>query len=196
MSVKVYAIRHGKKESIPEAGTTSWGLSAHLTEAGIGVAKRAAQRLLTSGEKFTRFATSPLVRAQETLFTAMEELGIKPRDFDGVVTYERGLWADVPGIWYDECDPADYSNEHIFAQWPTGVINEGERVLDTIRGIADEVEDGSALCVSHGGPLDAAIMVARKILGGDFAIGDVKEGCGAVFHFEAGELIGVDDFVL
>ncbi len=197
-TVRVVAIRHGSKEQIDGVGTTSWGVTARLTEKGIKSARYAAEHLSEVLQGCTIFASSPLIRAQEAMFEVMRGLGLKGRDFDQYIHYHIGLWSVMPEIWYLDCDPEQYSNSVVFKLREDDVMLEGRSMVDTIGQIALKAitaGKSTALCVSHSGPLDAGIMVARRSLGQVAEITDLREGEGAIFNFSDGRLVLVESFL-
>lgn len=195
--IRIAVIRHGKKEKINGCGqgTTSWAIQARLTEAGIETAKQLARRL----PDCRIFGSSPLLRAQETIFAMMAEQGILASDFAKHIRFDPGFWSAKPETWYLDCKPEEYSNGAIFKLRPAEVIEEGLSVLQATRRlaiIAGLAEQSRAIAVSHGGPLDAAIMVAKEELGWASSITDLKEGEGAFFTFDDDlKIVAVDDFL-
>ena len=193
--VKVVVVANGNNEGFG-FGRNSWLLPAHLANSGVVIARQVAQSLVSMLHGCIIFACSPLVRAQETLFAIMEELGIKPKDFDLAVWYERELWSGHPQTWYADIDPADYNNGVVFRQKPEAVLGEGELVFGAIQRVCKltRLADQSiSLCVSHSGPLGAAIMVAKHSLDECAEIRNLREGEGAIFFFEDDKLTRVDD---
>ena len=197
--IRVVAVRHGKKDKPdPSRATTTWALKSRLTEPGIEIARRVGQQLVEKLGKNFSVVTSPLVRAQETAFEILMACGIAPEDFDAHMRYDSGLWSGQPSIWFLSCDPAQYSNAAVYAVLPEAVEQEGQRVLNAIvhaANTAESVGQDVVVCVSHGGPLDAAIMVARLDLGQEVTIKDLNEGEGAIFTIEDGEIVDVEDFL-
>ncbi|MFA5878440.1 MAG: phosphoglycerate mutase family protein [Candidatus Staskawiczbacteria bacterium] len=200
--VKVAVIRHGKKEKIPDCGqgTTSWGIQARLTEAGIATAEQVARRLKALLPGCTTFGCSPLIRAQETIFVIMREMGIVPAEFADHIRYHPNFWSRHPSVWYMDVDPAAYSNGAVYNLRRTEVEEEGNITLNAIQDmsvLAGSGNEKSVICVSHGGPLDAAIMMAKRQLGRYVPITDLKEGEGAIFVFDdhVATMVDVEDFL-
>jgi len=176
----------------------SWGIQARLTPAGIETAKQVASRLKVMLNGCTVFGSSPLIRAQETAFVIMAELGIKPPEFANHIYIHHGFWSTNPAAWYLDCKPEEYSNGAVYKLRPKEVESEGHLVLHTAYSLALQavtVNQNVALAVSHGGPLDAAIMVAKRSLGQFLPITDLEEGEGAIFTFDGNSIVAVDDFL-
>lgn len=182
----VVAIRHADKEDLG-FGTMSWSLPAGLTSNGIHLACKTGRDLKDLLAGCRLFATSPLIRAQETLFHIMDAQGISAKDFDGLVLFEPGLWTSSTDIWYCD-DAASYTNRRIWESNPPAVELDGASVLSAIKGIAQKLTDDEqnvALAVSHGGPLDACIMRARQELHDFRPITELGPCEGAIFSFRA-----------
>ena len=195
---KVVVVRHGKQQDLG-LGFTSWGLPAVLTPDGVELAKNFVRLNREILQGCTLFATSPLIRAQQTLFTIMGELGIKVADFDQLVKICNRLYVREPER-YMSSDP----NETV-ASWATRnltfVMEEGERVFEAIKCLIVgpvSAKGGSALCVSHGGPIDLLLAHAKNELphsnGLAFqSIEDLKKGEGMALYFDDGKLIAVKE---
>jgi len=77
MEKRVIVVRHGSRELLGTMNN-SWEVFAHLNELG----KRQARQFAAEHEGLLRgcriFASSPLIRAQETLREIVDEMGSPP----------------------------------------------------------------------------------------------------------------------
>lgn len=199
--LKIVAITHGKKEEpsgTPQKTMSWWGIRAGLSAEGIETAKKVAQKLKSMGLHCAIFGCSPLLRAQQTAFAIMAELGIPEADYADYIKYDQGFWTWHPKVWYQDCDPADYNNELIYDLRPDEVEQEGQALLTAVEEfaiVAGVAKKDTALVVTHGGPLDAAIMVAKSRFGLYPPITNLMEGDGAIFTFDGANLVAVEDFL-
>lgn len=191
---KVYVFRHGKQEDLGR-GYTSWSPDALLTEEGKVMMMEVARR--HSGNLFKVFATSPLIRAQQSLYAMIVELcdlSKYPQILDEVII-TNGLKTAQPEVWYTEDLNATITT--IYKKDPKAAEKEGEHILRGIKSVADCIlaKNGNALCVSHGGPLDMALVCAKDVLGVDAfdSIHDLGKGEGAVFYYEGKVLKKVEE---
>ena len=182
---RVTVFRHGKQEDLG-LGLTSFALPASLTENGRKLAREVARRHKNLLKKCTRFFTSPLIKAQETLFVMMGELGHQVSTFDQKVKFVPGLWTPNPEKWL-----SDNTDETIRSWWekhPSLPIDEGKRFFEVIKEIAIGVsENEDVLCISHGGPLDAGLAFAKAFLREKNAFSepqDLRKGEGVIFCFD------------
>ena len=193
---QVIVFRHGKQEDLG-IGYTSWGIHAPLTEQGRKLMQDVARRHEDLLKKCDYFATSPLIRAQQSLFAMMETLGHQVKDCDERVMFVSGLWTPDPANW-----SGNYSTmDEIWRQKQKFVEAEGYRALKAIRGIAISIiAENHVLCTSHGGPLDAALATAKSRLGNKKAFSkmqDLQKGEGVIFIFDDdNKLIGVEELRL
>ncbi|MDP1994641.1 MAG: hypothetical protein Q8K40_05270, partial [Ignavibacteria bacterium] len=128
----------------------------------------------------------------------MEEMGIAPSAYADHIYFDLGFWSVCPEVWYLDCNPADYNNAAVYKLRKSDVEAEGAMVMAAIQDLAETAREAGqekALCVSHGGPLDAAVMVAKSSLGKRLPISDLGEGEGAIFTFEDDKLVSVEDFL-
>ena len=195
---KVVVARHGKQQDLG-LGFTSWGLPAILTPDGVELAKNFVRLNRDDLRGCSMFATSPLIRAQQTLFAIMGELGIKVGDFDPLVKICNCLYVREPAK-YLSSDPSE-----TVASWTKKnlkfAMEEGERVYEAIVCLVVgnlSVNGGTALCVSHGGPIDLLLAHAKNELsdgnGTAFqSIDDLKKGEGLVLYFDGDQLITVKE---
>lgn len=171
-------------------------IDAHLSSGEVKSTKRLASRIKQLLPDCSTFGCSPLPVAQETIFTIMGEMGIQP-SHDNVYRDER-FWSLKPQIWSLPCKPSKYSNHLVYTRRPRSVEKDGRSVLDAIYGLyrfARARENHAAIAVTHGGPLDSAIMTAKALLGIKCVIPELREGEGAIFHFILGRLVAVNDFL-
>ncbi|MGA2417947.1 MAG: histidine phosphatase family protein [Candidatus Staskawiczbacteria bacterium] len=196
---KVIVVRHGKKESLG-FGTTSWSLQSCLTDEGKETARQVYRNLAGELKGCRIFFCSPLWRAQQTVFEVMKASGIPPEKFDLYIHYHPGLWSGNPAVWYDGCPPEEYCNARIYKAKPAEVEAEGSRVFTAVKDAvrfaqqsADDIATPTVFAVSHSGPLDSAIMLARRALGQPCAISDLAEGQGAIFVFRGNTLVRVEN---
>lgn len=190
---KIVVFRHAQQEDL---GTehSSWELPARLTPEGKERARQVTRKHREILAKCTHFFTSPLIRAQETLFVMMEELGHVLDTFDIKVKVLPGLWTENPLGW---ASSGPY--ETALGLWqknPEFMEKEGERFLFTIKETSTKFPNNhSAFCVSHGGLLDAGLASAHAelnftgILAEDTRkafsqIRDLEKGEGVIFDFD------------
>lgn len=200
-TVKVVVIRHGKKENVPGCGqgTTSWAIQSKLVEKGIAGAKTVAARMVAMFGDCKIFGCSPLVRAQETLFIIMEAFGIGVGEYADHIYFDHRFWSVAPSTWYNDVPPETYTNAKILALRLEGVEEDGHAVLDAamdLAYLARHCGENVAIAVSHGGPLDAAIMLAKREQGEVSPITDIGAGEGIILSFDAhGDIVDVEDFL-
>ena len=202
---EIIVFRHSLHEDLG-LGCSNWALPARLTLAGQNLARRIADLYKDLLKNCNYFVTSPLIRAQETLFAMMEELWIPVREFDKKVIIANGLWTSNPADWLSE---SNWTVGEVWEKSPVFVEGEGTKlwitgIMPTFRELI-RLEEGKALCISHGGLLDAAVAFVRKVYLGDeeafSKIKDFRKGEGVVFVFddrkdilEVRELRFPDDF--
>ncbi len=203
-TVEVFVFRHGSRQQIDGRGYTCWSPDSSITLKGEEQMKAVVAR--NPGLKeCTVFAASPLPRAVQSLCVMMLELGHPPQRLDEII-YENGLKSLYPSAWYNE-DP----NVTVRQQWfkePELVEQDGAAIFRAIQSIAMTVscrDNTGALCISHGGPLDAAVAFARKSdlslavfdKGAFSKIRDFRTGEGVVFTFNRdNRLVGIEELRL
>ena len=198
-TVRVIMVRHGSAEDLGR-GATNWSPEARLTDKGKEQMKATARRWHDLFVQAVFFVASPLIRAQESLFAMIHEIGY-PNVLDLVekVHARGGLRYKNPKVWLQDGGPR-LTFAEIYRRDPQGIEAEGHHVLDAILKIAEKMEDGqTALCVGHGGPLDAAYVLAYA---GDDMVVDESEfllshkqfgnGEGAIFIVRNGHLVGTE----
>ena len=153
----IFIVRHGETES-NSAGLWQGATDSPLTATGEEQVRRLAERL--SDRTFDRVVSSDLGRAQATA-TALD----KPFTSDASWREpDLGIWE---GCTYDEVramSPADLDafmrGEDVKLGGADRLSETAERLLTAYRELIAEVEDGSALVVTHG----LAIAVLTGVL--------------------------------
>ena len=193
---QVVVVRHGKQQDLG-LNFNSWGLPAVLTPDGVELAKNFVRFHKEHLRGCKLFVTSPLIRAQQTLFEMMKELGFNITEFDSLVRICDCLYTQSP-LMYTSADP----NETVDS-WAVKNLSfamaEGERIYEAIQCLVVGLmgpEGGTALCVSHGGPVDLLLAYAKNELPGSdgkgfYSIKDLKKGEGIILSFDAVELVDI-----
>ena len=198
MRTQVVVIRDGRKDSGLHA--SSWGMAARLAPDGLETARKVGASLVKMLKTCEVFGCSPVICAQETLFAVMAEFGILPGYYAIHVAFDPMFFTGTPETWYLDCAPGLYKNDRIYALRPGEVEQEGKMVVEAAWQLSEFARDNNqpvAVAISHGGPLDAAIMMAKRALGQPAAITDRKPGEGAVFVFGGGgKLVEVKDVLI
>ncbi len=159
---KVFVFRHGSCTNFPERVYTCWSPDRELTEKGKAQMRAAATKFDSLLDNVVLFACSVLPRAGQSLCQMMLALGRSAKELDDI-GYALQLWSMEPEIWCTESqDPVDLTVAAVYKRSPEAVKSDGKSVLDFCRQMAGAIEPGqSALCVSHGGPVDAALAMAE-----------------------------------
>jgi hypothetical protein len=196
---RVLVISSGRPEKDIGQPATRWDIGAHLSFAGDKTVKHRCIRIKEELPQCQIFGCSPLIKAQQTSFVVMDEMGIKKADRARHIHYMNALWSVSPEIWQMECCPSKYCNSKVYEDSPDAVTREGNTVLGGVIRLQEIAKSAclySAIAISHRGPLDAAIMVAKRLLNQKVDIGDVHDCEGAIFHFGIfSQLIRVEDFL-
>jgi 2,3-bisphosphoglycerate-dependent phosphoglycerate mutase len=165
-------MRHGQSEWNLKNLFTGWR-DVGLTELGIEEARKGGRRLKAAGLGFDVAYTSALVRAQDTLNLALEELGQSGLEAHRDQALNERDYGDLAGLNKDDAR-AKWGEEQVHV-WrrsydvqPPG----GESLRDTgarvwpyyLTRILPEVMRGRRVLVSaHGNSLRALIMVLDKL---------------------------------
>lgn len=190
--MKIYLIRHGE---------TDWNLEGRLQgREDIPLNEKGREQAAFSGRalrdsNIRLVLTSPLSRARETAEIIAEiigvnhvfiEEGIIERDFGSLSgqTYDREKHFDTFGTEKD--------------MEPLEVLK--KRLLQCIRGWAEETNEGNILMISHGAAINAVIS---SLTGGEMGSGKtrLKNACISVIEYKDRELIleryniAAEDFV-
>jgi broad specificity phosphatase PhoE len=197
--IRVLVISNGKPEKEAGQVVTNWDIGAQLSSAGEKTVKHLCIQIKESLSRCQVYGASPLIKAQQTLFAIMDEMGIKKGDRAKHIHLDTAFWSFSPEIWHLQCRPSKYSNRKVYGYRQNAVIREGNTVLNAIIRLQEIAKSScaeTAIAVSHLGPLDAAIMVAKRALGQKVNIGNVRQCEGAIFHFGAfNKIIRVEDFL-
>ena len=197
--IRVLVITNGKPEKEAGQTVTGWDVNAKVSFSGEKTARHLCSRIKEVIPHCQVFGGSPLRKAQETIFAIMDEMGVKKSDYASHMHLDTAFWSLSTDVWHLQCRPSEYSNRKVYGYRPDAIENEGRSVLNaTIRlqEIAKAACSDSAIAVSHRGPLDAAIMVAKRLLGQKVKIGNVRQCEGAIFHFGAfNKILRVEDFL-
>lgn len=197
---RVIVFRHGEDDRLADRDYMCWSINAHLSYQGQQQIREIVRKHKELLANCSVFATSPIIRAQESLFTMMNELNYAPAKFDNV-WFMSELMAAVSSVWCTKNMSETVSD--VWRRNPEGVEAEGKHIFNGICRVADMLNDGeNALCVSHGGPLNAGCAFAKDYLRTDVSepssfenIRDLGKGEGAVFVFEEepdGDLIWIE----
>jgi broad specificity phosphatase PhoE len=160
---RVILLRHGRTAYNAEARFQGQ-LDVPLDEVGLGQAKRVADTLASELTGSVRVLSSDLSRAAQTAEVVAARLGTE-------VTLEPRLREIYAGQWQGML------REEIVAGWPENYaawrrgdvdvrIGGGEsradaglRAAAAITEAAESIDDGTLICVSHGGSLRSAIFL-------------------------------------
>ncbi len=189
---EVFVFRHTQEEDLVR-GITSWNYPAQLTLDGVHQANKIAFSCQFFPNSCSQYYTSPVFRAQETLWTILDEWGIKPERFERIAEIHPGLFTPFPLEWLsDDLDEQFWKDETEF------IKREGERFLLVIKSIARRIprEMDKAFCLSHGGIIDAGYAAAREKLGIQNAFSGkdfIKRGHGVIFQFTGDNLSAVSE---
>jgi len=197
--IRVLVLSSGKSDKEVGQVATNWDISAQLSHSGEKTIKHGCVRMKEVLPHCQIFGGSPLIKAQQTLLAIMDEMGIKKAERAKHIHLDTAFWSFSPEVWHLNCRPSKYTNRKVYGYRPDAVENEGRTVLNAIirlQDIAKVASSESAIAISHRGPLDAAIMVAKRLLGQKVKIGDIRQCEGAIFHFGAfNKIIRVEDFL-
>jgi broad specificity phosphatase PhoE len=161
----------------------------HITEEGRRLIEFAKKTLL---KKYSAFYSSPKIRAIETL----EAFG-----FSNPILEDRFSTISIPReIDEHAIKIAKEENKSLLQSYFTIpecikiLENTGKKVIRAIKEIGDEInDDEAAFCISHGGTIEPAILIA---LGKDFSLEvigeELKECEGARFCIEEDKIISVE----
>ncbi len=196
---KVIVFRHGDQEDLGR-GDSCWSPDACLVQEGKEMIEQVARFYADLLRDCTVFVCSPLIRAQQSLFTMMDEIGYPglPQLFDQVDNSCENLKTRRPETWYVKPEEADSFPDvkSIWMRDPQSVHAEGAHFFEGICQIMKDT-DKSALCVSHAGMIDAGMAYAKSMMLGIsdafVAMKDVKKGQGVVFCFEDARLVQINE---
>lgn len=162
LAYDVLLVRHGESEAnaLGRFAYRSW--DPHLTAQGQSQAQQLANQL--SETSINHIVTSPLLRAQETIFPLSLRHHVDPIILDNLAEVNLGLW--------DGARVQDLESEggHAFVAWrqdpeanpPPGgesILAVGHRVLDALRDFIINAEPGLTVAATHADCIKGAILV-------------------------------------
>lgn len=194
----IYLVRHGDTAAtarrVFEGAGSGADLGSGLTAEGVRQADAVARALECRG--VTRAYTSPLLRTTQTAQIVCSRLGVEPIVFPDLREGSFGLWE---GLTFDEIQSGH--PEHV-KQWFADPVDFSPPGGESVRQMADRawkcllsiVTDsterrGSAVVVTHGGPIRA--IIATCLFGGLDAFGAIPQSPGAmnILRYEADSLV-------
>ena len=199
-TIKVALIRAGQKAELPDCSKphATWAMQVGLTEPGIRATIRTAAWLKELGWDECRLVgASPLIRAQQSAFYVLAELGVSPENFANHIYIDTGFWSFHRDVWYLDCPTGGYNNQAVFDLHPEEVELEGQTILQAVDRLvvaAMIAKQSHVIAVSHGGPMDAAIMLAKGYDLKQCTMSDLGPGQGAILVYQNGKLVAVDYF--
>src|SRR3989338_9826521 len=153
--LKIYLARHGQDEDNAR-GILNGRRDNPLTKIGYEQACKLAEHIKSTGLKFDKVYSCPLVRAYATAETITEALDLdKPTKIDGLIERDYGIMTGkpvkdierlcAPGII--KADPIVYFLSPERAETFPGLLERADRVLSWIK---NNHQDENILLVSHG----------------------------------------------
>ncbi len=187
-------MRHGQSEWNLKNLFTGWR-DVGLTELGIEEARKGGRRLREADLSFDVAFTSALVRAQDTLKLALEELGQTGLEEHRDEALNERDYGDLSGLNKDDAR-AKWGEEQVHV-WRRSYDVEppgGESLRDTgarvwpyyMTRILPEVMRGRRVLVSaHGNSLRALVMVLDRLSGEEVAGLELATGVPLVYRLNA-----------
>jgi broad specificity phosphatase PhoE len=135
-----------------------------LTERGRQQAHALAD--LVASEEIDAVYTSPLRRAQETAEIVAATAGLEPVGLPELREVDTGSWSGLSRADVEARFPEGFTRWRSGGSgWEDGESYEemAERVIRTLRKIAEDHPDGRVLVISHGGPIRAIHAAAEGL---------------------------------
>ncbi len=173
-----------------------WNVESLLSREGCDQAKKAVHVWYEVFKQCVIFFTSPLMRAQQTLFTIMRELGYKDR-LERCFFIDTDLWTHEPEkyLFFDPDEPIiNWINRDMGVAIDIGEDIYNYAIREVILPKIDEGE--TLLCISHRGPIDLLLAYCRKKLCDAEAYSNIRDlyNCeGFVLEFKDGQLSGIKE---
>jgi broad specificity phosphatase PhoE len=160
---KLLLVRHGE---------TDWNLGNRfqghadppLNDTGRAQARELAAKL--ADRRFTAAYSSPLRRAFETAEITAAGHGLKPIPAEGLREVDVGEWQGLTRAEIEQRFPEQFERWLAFGQgWDRGETYDemGRRVVATLLELGRGHDGETVLCVTHGGPIRAALAAAAGI---------------------------------
>jgi len=191
---KVVILRSARGENFG-LGRKTWQVFGRLVPEGVKKARAFAfehQDLLTGCHVFV---TSPLIRAQQTLFEIMKALGASQEAFDEYIP-TQDIWTHVPEGYISD-NPNETMRSLANLRRPFAFA-ESLKLFSFLSGIVEEMENDNettAVMISHKGPIDFLFARLRFMMGEQNAFDDMVDlgFCeGFVVTFKDGKLLDIN----
>ena len=201
----VFVFRHGKCTNFEGRGYSCWSPDRVPTDEGKAQMRAQVCKYRDLLVACVVFTASVLARAGLSLCEMVLELGKSPKDLDSI-RYALQLWSKDPNAWCTSSQrPEDMTVLAAYQRNPEAIAADGMAILDYCQQMCEAINPGQAvLCVSHGGPVDAAGAMARFVTGKDGSLAkrdeqfaklvELGNAEGLSFNYsDGGMLLGVEE---